>query len=108
VSERAPGEVVVVLTTPLEPKLVGELRAVDPRLRVVYPEELIAPPPYPSSHPNATLDAPGARERWEELLDEAEVLFDFGPLELGPTLAGRPRLRWVQASRTASGCSAPG
>jgi phosphoglycerate dehydrogenase-like enzyme len=103
VSERAPGDVVVVVTTPLEPELVAELRAVDPRLRVVYPEELIAPPPYPSSHPNATLEAPGARERWEELLDEAEVLFDFGPLELASTLGGRPRLRWVQASSAGVG-----
>lgn len=102
-SQGAPDEVVVVVTTPLEPDLVEQLRAVDARLRVVYPQELIAPPPFPSSHPNPTLEAPDARERWEKLLDEAEVLFDFGPFELAPTLVERPRLRWVQASSAGVG-----
>jgi phosphoglycerate dehydrogenase-like enzyme len=103
VSEQPPREVVVVITTPLEPELVDELRAVDPRLRVVYPQGLIAPPPFPSSHPPARIETPAARLRWEELLDEAEVLFDLGPFELAPTLVDRPRLRWVQASSAGVG-----
>jgi phosphoglycerate dehydrogenase-like enzyme len=103
VSERASGEVVVVVTTPLEPELVERLRAVDPRLEVVYPAGLLPVPDFPSSHPLPTLEAPGARERWEELLDRAEVLFDLGPVELAPTLAERPDLRWVQASSAGIG-----
>jgi len=31
------------------------------------------------------------------------VLFDFGPIELAPTLAARPRLRWIQATSAGVG-----
>jgi phosphoglycerate dehydrogenase-like enzyme len=91
----------LVFTSPLQPELVERVRAFD--VEVVYPEELIAPARYPSDHPLPTLDAEGARERWEELLDEAEILWDFGPLELAPTLASRSRLRWIQGTSAGVG-----
>ena len=31
------------------------------------------------------------------------MLFDFGPLELAPTLASRPSLRWIQATSAGVG-----
>jgi phosphoglycerate dehydrogenase-like enzyme len=91
----------VVFTSPLEPELVERVRGLD--VEVVYPEELIAPARYPSDHPMPTLDGPDARERWEALLDEAEILWDFGPLELAPSLASRPRLRWIQGTSAGIG-----
>jgi glyoxylate/hydroxypyruvate reductase A len=93
----------VVITSPLEPELVEAIRLTDDRLEVVHESELLASTRYASDHPLPTLDAPGARERWEALLDEAEVLFDFGPLELASTLAERPRLRWIQATSAGVG-----
>jgi phosphoglycerate dehydrogenase-like enzyme len=93
----------LVITSPLEDALVDAIRATDDRLEVAYEAELLAPIRYASDHPLPSLDAPGARERWDALLDEAEVLFDFGPLELAPTLASRPRLRWIQATSAGVG-----
>ena len=93
----------VVITTPLEPELVRAVADVDARLDVVYPDELMASPRYASDHPFPPLEAPGAPERWEALLDEAEVLFDFGPLELAPSLRSRPNLRWIQGSSAGIG-----
>lgn len=93
----------VVITSPLEPELVASLAAVDGRLDVVYEDELLAPTRYASDHPLPTLEAPGARERWDALLDGAEILFDFGPLELAPSLARRPRLRWIQSTSAGVG-----
>jgi phosphoglycerate dehydrogenase-like enzyme len=93
----------VVITSPLEHELVAGIRATDDRLDVVFEPELLAEAPYASAHPLPALDEDGARERWEALLDEAEVLFDFGPLELAPTLASRPRLRWIQATSAGVG-----
>jgi phosphoglycerate dehydrogenase-like enzyme len=92
-----------VITSPLEAELVEAIRATDERLEVVHEPNLLGRTRYPSDHPLPSLGAPGARERWEILLDEAEVLFDFGPLELAPTLARRPRLRWVQATSAGVG-----
>ncbi|MFL5925360.1 MAG: D-2-hydroxyacid dehydrogenase [Gaiellaceae bacterium] len=88
----------LVVTSPLEADLVEQIRRVDERLAVVYPEELLAAPRYPSDHPFAPAD-----ERWERLLDEAEILFDFGPLELAPTLASRKQLRWIQGTSAGVG-----
>jgi glyoxylate/hydroxypyruvate reductase A len=88
----------LVVTSPLEPDLVDRIRRVDERVAVTYPQELLAAPRYPSDHPFAPPDA-----RWEPLLDEAEILFDFGPLELAPTLAARERLRWIQGTSAGVG-----
>jgi len=93
----------LVITSPLEHELVDAIRATDERLDVVHEPDLLAPARYAADHPLPTLDAPGARERWEALLDEAEVLFDFGPLELASRLANRPRLRWIQATSAGVG-----
>jgi glyoxylate/hydroxypyruvate reductase len=88
----------LVVTSPLEPELVEQIRRVDERVAVTYPEELLAAPRYPSDHPFAPAD-----ERWEPLLDEAEILFDFGPIELAPTLGSRERLRWIQGTSAGVG-----
>src|SRR5882672_5687888 len=88
----------LVVTTPLEPELVDRIRAVDERVDVAYPAELLAAPRYASDHPFAPAD-----DRWDPLLDEAEILFDFGPLELAPTLAARERLRWIQGTSAGVG-----
>jgi glyoxylate/hydroxypyruvate reductase A len=93
----------LVITSPLPDELVAAIRATDARLDVVYESDLLAPPRYASDHPLPPLDDPGARARWEVLLDEAEVLFDFGPLELAPALGARPRLRWIQATSAGVG-----
>jgi glyoxylate/hydroxypyruvate reductase len=93
----------LVITSPLSDELVDVIRATDGRLDVLYEPELLTPVRYASDHPLPTLDGPAARARWEAILDEAEVLFDFGPLELAPTLATRPRLRWIQATSAGVG-----
>jgi phosphoglycerate dehydrogenase-like enzyme len=93
----------LVITSPISDELVARIRATDERLDVVHEPDLLAPARYASDHSLPTLDDPGTRERWNTLLDEAEVLFDFGPLELAPTLAARPRLRWIQGTSAGVG-----
>jgi phosphoglycerate dehydrogenase-like enzyme len=93
----------VVITTPLEDDIIAALGAVDSRLDVIYERDLLAPVRYPSDHPFPPIDGDGARERWDALLDSAEVLFDFGPLELARQLRERPRLRWIQATSAGVG-----
>ncbi len=93
----------LVFTSPLEPELVERVRAASGGLDVVYPAELLATPRYPSAHPLPSVEKDGARERWDELLDGAEILFDFGPAALASELPGRPRLRWIQATSAGVG-----
>jgi len=93
----------VVVTSPLEDDLVDAIRATDDRLDVVYERELLEPTRYASDHPLPTVKDADARARWDALLDEAEIMFDFGPLELTPTLASRPQLRWIQSTSAGVG-----
>ena len=93
----------LVITSPISDDLVDRIRATDERLDVVHEPDLLAPARYAADHSLPTLGGAAARERWDALLDEAEVLFDFGPLELAPTLAARPRLRWIQATSAGVG-----
>ncbi len=93
----------IVITSPLEADLVARIAAVDPRLEVIYPSELIPPMQFPADHA-----APNPRNSeelaaWRSLLDSADVLFDFGPRPLQAELAAWPRLRWIQATSAGVG-----
>lgn len=93
-----------VITSPLEPELLGQLRRGHGAVDFVYPDALLAPARYPAHHPTPEVgDDIAARAEWEALLDGADILFDFGPRELQTTLASRPRLRWIQATSAGVG-----
>src|SRR5579871_2950256 len=88
----------VLFTSPLERDLLDRIAAVDPRLEIVYPEELIPPPAYHADHTTPRTNTPESAAHWRALLAEAEVLFDFGPTELVGELPSLPHLRWIQAT----------
>jgi glyoxylate/hydroxypyruvate reductase len=97
------GSVRVLVTTPLEEEHLAHVAAVDRRLEVVYPQDLVAPARYPAEHRLPEVADAAARARWRDLLREAEVLFDFGPLELAGELRELPRLRWLQGTSAGVG-----
>ena len=97
------GDVRVVITSPLSPENIAAIAAADPRLDVVYEHDLIPAPEYPSAHPLPEIADARAEVRWVELLESAEILFDFGPLALADRLPGWPRLRWIQATSAGVG-----
>jgi phosphoglycerate dehydrogenase-like enzyme len=93
----------LLLCTYLEPAHVEQLRRVSPRLRVIYEPELVPTARYPGDHYNTIERTPEQEEHWRELLAQADILFDFDPVnrEALPELA--PRVRWVQASSAGIG-----
>jgi glyoxylate/hydroxypyruvate reductase A len=93
----------VVITTALEDHLVEAIASTDPRLEVVYEPALIPAPLYPADHTLPVAEAPEQRVRWQELLNGAEVLFDFGPRNMADQLPTRPNLRWIQATSAGVG-----
>ena len=93
----------VVITSPLSSENVAAIAAADPRLDVVYERDLIPAPEYPSAHPLPKIADASTEERWVELLESAEILFDFGPLPLLDRLPDWPRLRWIQATSAGVG-----
>jgi glyoxylate/hydroxypyruvate reductase A len=97
------GPVRVVITSPLSPAQVATIAAADPRLDVVYERDLIPAPGYPSAHPLPEIEDERTEQRWIDLLESAEILFDFGPLALADRLPTWPRLRWIQATSAGVG-----
>ena len=92
----------MLIASYLEPEYVARIRAVSPRLNVVYEPELLAPPRYHADHYNLIARTPEQEARWRELLGQADILFDFDPTHRGlPDLA--PQLRWLQSSSAGIG-----
>lgn len=93
----------VLIASYLEPEHVERVRAVSERLRVVYEPALLAPPRYPADHTAPIARGPEDEARWQALLAEAEVLFDFDHSHRQDLPELAPRLRWVQATSAGIG-----
>lgn len=88
----------------LEPHHVGRIRAVDPRLRVHYHPELLPRPRYVADHVGAPLErSPEEQARWESLLGEAEILFDFDYTGVKELPERAKKVRWIQATSAGIG-----
>lgn len=95
----------VLVASYLESVHIERIRAVSPRVRVFYDQNLVAPPRYVSDHNGEDGFRRGTSEekQFRSWLFKATVMFDFDrPLaaEL-PVLA--PNLRWIQATSSGIG-----
>jgi len=94
----------VLICSSLEPELVERIRAVDPRLKVEYHPDLLRRPRYKADHVGAPIArSPADQARWESLLSEAEVLFDFDHTGVSELPDRARRVRWVQATSAGIG-----
>ena len=88
----------VLIASALEPPLVERIRAVDPRLDVVYRPDLIGRPRYPGDHTAPVARAPAQAAEWAALVAEAEVMLDVDRATDRDLARQAPRLRWIQLS----------
>ncbi|WOJ94692.1 D-2-hydroxyacid dehydrogenase [Congregibacter variabilis] len=89
----------VLITSYLEPEFVEQIRQVDTRLEVVYEPSLIAKPRYNADHKGLAFTRSAAQEaRWQALLADADIIFDFDQTHLDdlPELAGNAK--WLQTT----------
>ncbi len=94
----------VLICSYLEPELIARISAVDERLDVQYYPELLPQPRYPADHVGAPLQRSAADQaRWEALLQQADVLFDFDYTAIGQLPERAPSVRWLQATSAGIG-----
>ena len=99
-----PRPVRVVIASFLEPCHVDRIRAVNPRLQVVYEPHLLPPPRFAADHVGHPFERPEEDEkRWTSLLAEAEILFDFDRSHLEDLPRRAPSLKWIQATSAGIG-----
>jgi glyoxylate/hydroxypyruvate reductase len=94
----------VLICSYLEPHLVDRIRAVDERLQVCFEPDLLPKPRYRADHVGQPLQrTPEEQTRWETLLGEAEVLFDFDYTGVAQLPERARNVRWVQATSAGIG-----
>lgn len=95
----------LLITSFLEEEHVARIRALDERLNVIYEPSLIAPPRYVADHNGEAsfTRTPAEEARWQELLSQAEILFDFDHSHRDdlPDLA--PQVKWIQFTSSGIG-----
>jgi glyoxylate/hydroxypyruvate reductase len=99
-----PDAVRVLIATPLEPELVARIRAVDPRVRVLYEPDLTPVPRYAADHSGVARQlSADAQRRWSRLREQAVVSFDFDWQDPAEMPGNCPDLRWVQGTSAGLG-----
>jgi len=93
----------LLLATYLEPEYVERLRQVSPRLNIIYESELLPSSRYPGDHYNAITRTDEQEIRWQALLKQADILFDFDPTHRQDLPELAPQIRWIQASSAGIG-----
>ena len=88
----------VLIASALEPPLIERIRAVDPRLDIVYRADLIGRPRYPGDHTAPMTRTPAQAAEWATLVAEAEVMLDVDRATERDLARQAPRLRWIQLS----------
>jgi phosphoglycerate dehydrogenase-like enzyme len=88
----------VLIASALTPALVERIRAVHPRLDVVYRADLIGQPRYPGDHTAPVDRTPAQAAEWAALVAEAEVMLDVVRTSERDLARQAPRLRWIQLS----------
>lgn len=94
----------VLIASYLEPEYVERIRAVDPRLDVIYEPTLLRAPRYAADHTGAPgTRSPADEARWQALLAQADILLDFDPTHRADLPELAPKVRWIQASSAGIG-----
>jgi glyoxylate/hydroxypyruvate reductase len=94
----------VLIASYLEPEYVQQVRDVDPRLNVIYEPDLLRPPRYAADHVGAPHErTPEQEARWQHLLQQADVLFDFDHTHHEDLAERAPNVRWIQATSAGIG-----
>jgi phosphoglycerate dehydrogenase-like enzyme len=98
------GTLRVLIASFIEAEQVERIRAVDPRLEVIYEPELLRPPRYAADHKGGPLERTREQEaRWRALLGTADILFDFDQTHLEDLPELAPRVRWIQSTSSGIG-----
>jgi phosphoglycerate dehydrogenase-like enzyme len=101
----ATGRLNVVIGSPLEEAHVARIDAAGgDRVGVVYEPDLLPVPRYEGDHHGVPRDLDASDlKRWESIVAEADVMFDFDWRDASTLPERAPRLRWVQATSAGIG-----
>jgi phosphoglycerate dehydrogenase-like enzyme len=105
----ANGRLNIVIASPLEIAYVDQINAVDltERVHVLFRPDLLPPRLYAADHtgPEGWSRTASQQREWEELLSQADILWDLPKPAHRPVLELCPNLKWVQTTSAGVGPS---
>jgi len=95
----------ILISSPLEDEHVARIRAAGgDQVTVVHEADLLPKTRYVADHKGvARTITPELRSRWNALLAEADILFDFDLLDPANLPRNAPKVRWLQATSSGIG-----
>ena len=94
----------ILLCSYLEPEHVERIRQASADIQVHYRPDLIPQPRYEADHIGAPFERSSEQaEVWYDLMEHAEILFDFDHVDIGRMKKHAQRVRWIQASSAGIG-----
>jgi len=93
----------VLIASYLDLSLVEEIRNKVPQVDVIFRSDLLYRPKHAADHTSLPSRTPEQEREWKELLQSADVMFDFDHTHLNdlPEIAGS--LKWIQATSAGIG-----
>lgn len=93
----------ILICSYLEPQHVERIRA-EPGMEVEYHPELLPRPRFPADHIGAPLARTAEQQqRWADLMERAQVLFDFDRVDVEGMRAHATAVEWIQATSAGIG-----
>jgi phosphoglycerate dehydrogenase-like enzyme len=93
----------IMIASPLEEEHVAAIRDTHPSLQVLYDPALLPPTRYVADHNGGPFErTPLQQRRWEEMLAEAEILWDLPAAKDLPLIG---KVQWIQTTSTGVGAS---
>jgi len=94
----------VLIASPLEAEFVDQIRAADPRIKVLHDPAILPRTRYVADHGGeALMRTPEQEARFAAMLAQADVMFDFDRAHLRDLRQAAPRVKWVQATSAGIG-----
>jgi len=89
----------IFITFHIEGKLVEQIKAVDPRLKILYDPDILGKPRYLNDqHGGPVNRTPEQEAIWLEYLKEADIILGYVPRPYSPRIMEyAPNLKWVQS-----------
>ena len=96
-------KVKIMITFRLEQEFVEEIKAVDPKIELLYEPSVMGFPRYQSHHVGFN-GSPEQEKHWEKMLGQAEIVFGYiAPPHARNLTQIAPNLKWVQSPSTGIG-----
>jgi len=88
----------ILITFHIARELVEKIKAVDPRIKIIYNPSLLGKPRYPNDQHGAPIQrTPEQEDKFKQMMNKAEIIFGYIPREYSDIKSHFPRLKWNQS-----------